>query len=372
MGDRPSRAQAADAEADACLPRDRIGYIENALSRQSNCIVNSRCNTPQLAAGQRIHSNLSTIVDQQVPRGLRRFLRFRVRALIVAVLLFGGYLGWIVNRAHERHLVIAALERSGGGVEFDWQFKNGRHFSNPSSRWPKWLVDLVGADHFHDVTWALVGFGGVNDTTLLRIGCLSQLEELDLNDVQSTDAGLANLSGLRALRKVHLKGRRFTDRALANLKGLPSLRELGLRECTFTDDGLKNLERLSELQILGLTDCKITDAGLAHLKDLRALTNLGLTNCQITDAGLSHLKEMTNLEYLILNRTNITDLGLAHLKALKRLRFLSLADTKVSDAGLKHLHGNAGLVLLWLKGTRVTDAGVGELKVALPTLSIAR
>jgi hypothetical protein len=44
--------------------------------------------------------------------------RMSVRALMTLVLIVGGGLGWTIQRANTQRRIVAALERSGGSVEY--------------------------------------------------------------------------------------------------------------------------------------------------------------------------------------------------------------------------------------------------------------
>jgi hypothetical protein len=68
--------------------------------------------------------------DQPLPSTQRPWLRLSVRGLIVLVLVTGGWLGWIVHRARVQREAVVAIERAGGMVWYDWQWKNGSDIPN--------------------------------------------------------------------------------------------------------------------------------------------------------------------------------------------------------------------------------------------------
>ena len=109
-----------------------------------------------------------------------KYLRFSLRGLIILVLLIGDCLGWIASSASRQRAAVLAIEKSGGRVQYDWQYKNGRSLRGLTPRSPKWLVDRIGIHYFNDVTWAMVGRRGISDDELLRVGNLKQLEELQI------------------------------------------------------------------------------------------------------------------------------------------------------------------------------------------------
>ena len=54
----------------------------------------------------------------------RRFLRFSVRGMIVLVLVIGGWLGWIVRSARIQRDAVAAIQRTGGSVQYHLESMN--------------------------------------------------------------------------------------------------------------------------------------------------------------------------------------------------------------------------------------------------------
>ncbi len=219
------------------------------------------------------------------------------------VILVAVCLGWMVNSARRQRATVRAIVLSGGGVQYDWQYRNGNPVKGRSARWPKWLEDRLGSDFLDDVTWVKVGLRGISDAELLQVGYLTQLEELHVSGSRTTDAGLANLEGLGKLRSLFLYGPEFTDTALAHLKRLTRLRRLGLSNCLVTEAGLAHLNELHSLQTLALTNCKLGDAALVQLQWHSGLLELGLSRCNVTDAGLAHLEQLSKLRILLLRRT---------------------------------------------------------------------
>ena len=63
---------------------------------------------------------------EPVSRPWRRFLRFSVRGLVVVVLLIGVGLGWLVLGARIQRDAVAAIKSGGGGVNYDWEWSNGK------------------------------------------------------------------------------------------------------------------------------------------------------------------------------------------------------------------------------------------------------
>ena len=121
------------------------------------------------------------MTDQAKPlsRPWRRFLRFSVRGMIVAVLLMGGWLGWIVRSARIQREAVAAIVNGWGVVLYDWECENRMGTPRGKPWAPAWLVELLGVDYFGHVA-----------VVQLRMPLLT-----NLSDTHVTDAGLLHLKG---------------------------------------------------------------------------------------------------------------------------------------------------------------------------------
>jgi hypothetical protein len=185
----------------------------------------------------------------------------------------------------EQEAAVAAIERLGGGVMYDYQRPDPAkttHYDTKAR--PK---DPAG---FHRVVFVSLRDTKASDDDLKVLSKLPALENLDLTNAPITGAGLAHLRGLR------------------------------------------------NLQHLGLWNTKVDDAGLEHLARLTKLQSLVLDGTRVTDAGLEYLAGLTDLEgWLDLSGTGVTDVGLKHLEKLTKLRNLNLRKTAVTWAGAAKL-----------------------------------
>jgi internalin A len=312
-------------------------------------------------------------------------VRLSLRALMIAVLILGGWLGWLVRGARIQREAVAAIQRGGGSVRYDWEWASFRYLPDgrlvqpmpkPGTKppWPEWLVARLGPDYFGSVKEVVVG---PNDFDLVMplVARLERLESFRVAVGSSiTDEGLRHIRGLTGLESFSISPRatRITAACLESLEGLTGLRRLFFTThppLTDADLGrLRNLKALQELQLPGARGGRITDAGLAPVAGFTALQNLSLGATPITDAGLAHLRGLTGLAELDLYKTRVTDAGLAHLAGLKSLRRLTLADTRVTDAGLAHLAGLGSLQRVSLYQTGITDAGLAHL-ARIPSLT---
>jgi hypothetical protein len=308
-----------------------------------------------------------------VPHPCRRYLRLSVRGLVVVVLLIGGWLGSVVRSARIQPGAVKAIEKAGGRVFYDWEWRDGKAIPGGRPLAPPWLVDRIGVDLFSSVT--AVEFRlpySLTDGPIVEFTLFPRLERLAFTGMTMSVAGLSNLRRLNHLRELDLGNCGVTDAELAYLKGNTCLRSLRLRAAYVSDVGLTHLEGMSNLASLDLASTAITGAGLSHLKSLTGLCRLKLLGTQIADDDLMHLQNLTNLQSVDVGYTEVTDAGLVHLGKMINLSEAGLAFTEITDAGLTHLKRMTKLSSLHIEQTRVTDAGVEDLLQALPKLKIHR
>ena len=282
----------------------------------------------------------------------RRLLQFRLRTLLIAILVLSLPLSWFavrMERARRQRETVKAIERIGGRVEYDYMVdKNGLHIMNAQPPGPVWLRALLGNDFFSDVV-----------TVNLSFIC--------------SDSDLACCSSPTTFKRLLLVHAPITDAGLERIAEFTSLQGLSLHGTKITDGGLEYLRRLPELEGLNLQGTSVTDTGLEHLQVLTGLKELSLEGTKVTDAGIVRLRKLPKLELLILDGTEVTDDGLQAIKGLPSLQFLSLANTVITDAGLEHLKGLSNLETLTLVDTNVvTPDGIETLRKSLPNCKMTR
>ncbi|MGO9471340.1 MAG: leucine-rich repeat domain-containing protein [Isosphaeraceae bacterium] len=274
------------------------------------------------------------------------------RAIMALALVAAVLLGWREYLVHIQRDAVAAIERAGGGVTYDWEWRNGRPLrpgNGPRSLgtlpppWRKWLASALGPDLVGNVV--AVNFHGRKDAT--------------------ADSVLKDVARLRGLEYLSLYDSAVTNEGLASLRDLTGLKVLHLHGTAVGGPGLACLERMASLEELMLPDRAVSDAELAHLAGLTNLKHLRLFGKQLTNAGLAHLGAMSQMENLCLRQTSITTLE--PIRAMTKLKFLDVVGSPIDDAGLKPVAGFTKLEGLWLGSTRVTDAGMVHL-AGLPSL----
>src|SRR5262245_9470051 len=78
--------------------------------------------------------------DKHIGKPWQRYLRISLRGLIVLVLVIGSALGWIINRAKVQRDAVAVIERSGGTVKYQWDWKDEGPSSSGKLAWARWLL----------------------------------------------------------------------------------------------------------------------------------------------------------------------------------------------------------------------------------------
>jgi hypothetical protein len=237
------------------------------------------------------------------PRRRKRLRGLSIRALMLLVLVVGGWLGWTCYRARVQREAVAAIKRAGGEVRYNWEQVDDE---------PGWLRRHLGPGFFEDVTSIWVPFGA-NDALLRTIGQLPALQELTIIGAHVGD--LEPLRSLNRLRSLDLTSARIDDLSLEPLESLPSLNVLSLRRSRVTDAGMRRLQRLTQLRELTLDEAEVTDEGLRTIAGLSQLESLSLNSTSVTDAGLLHLTALTRCQKLYVGEAKVTPAGIAALRA---------------------------------------------------------
>ncbi len=249
---------------------------------------------------------------ESIPPKRKRF-RLSIRALMLAVLILGGVLGWVVHHAKVQREAVLAIEKTGGFARYESAYNHEGGW-NPLGKnpWPKWLVERLGIDYFENVVTVKLGPRTTN-AEIAKLAGLTSLETLDLNDINVTDADLVHLAQLVELKYLNLRDSPgFTGSGLAHLGGMKQLRALDLGWTAVND--LSALPDFPLLRALNLNRTPLDDSQLARLTRFPALKRLTLCGTKMTDATLDQLASLKNLEILDVRQTAVTEAGIARLK----------------------------------------------------------
>jgi hypothetical protein len=243
------------------------------------------------------------------------------------------WLAFHVRNTENQRKSVAAIHEYGGWVRYDFQFPGGeyshRDFDPKArSRIPKWLLDGLGIDFFHDVVQVNLNY---SDDSGKR-------EE----NHNPSDEALQYLTGFRKLRVLLLSDSQASDFSMRHLARLKSLEYLYMWDVTHvSDQGVSYLRKLPNLQFVHLSSSQITDKSLETFAQMPKIEALSLQFNQFTDEGLKHVSQCLNLETLWVcgrqdERPNlITDSGLKSLQKLRKLKTLGIQNTLVTFDGIE-------------------------------------
>ena len=214
---------------------------------------------------------------------------------------------------------------------------------------------------------------GVTDHEMHLLAAFPELRRLNLSTAKITDAGLAEISGLRKLEMLSIRDTGVTDAGLTNLAGFRKLEELFLQHSKVHGAGLSNLTELQELRVLRLDGLPLRDEHLRHLAGLTNLEKLDLGQTEISGNGLTYLAGLTNLVSLSFGANGrLRTEELQHLLPVYGTErsgtndcTLNLGWTSVDDRAVETLKQFRRLTTLNLKSTRISAAGLKELERAL-------
>src|SRR5262245_18637753 len=80
----------------------------------------------------------------------RRWLRFSLRTLLLAMTVFCVWLAIKVNAAREQRQIVKMVQGLGGTVWYDYECDADGVRLNPPPE-PSWLAKLLGVDFLHNV-----------------------------------------------------------------------------------------------------------------------------------------------------------------------------------------------------------------------------
>ncbi len=122
----------------------------------------------------------------------RRYVRVRMRSMIVLVLLVGGGLGWTVRSARIQRDAIAAIEKADGNVRYAWGWTDIRLIPGGKPWIAGGLVNLIGVDYFGRITDVWLPSGSTpTDELMVEVGHLIGVRRLGLDGSSLSDTGLA-------------------------------------------------------------------------------------------------------------------------------------------------------------------------------------
>jgi hypothetical protein len=203
-----------------------------------------------------------------------------------------------------------------------------------------------------------------NDAWMPNIGKLTRLKTLRFtNNGKLSDAGMAQLAGLKDLEQFSFVGTQITGRAYAKFEGFTKLARVSHRGSSIDDEGLMQLcDHLPNLENISLAHAKFTDAAAPNLAKLTKLKGLELGTMNATPQTLKHITKLP-LEYLQLGEGFDSPESIPFIKDLATLRRLTFTNAKpLTDADLKVVAGMKQLEQLELGKIELSDARLAFFK----------
>ncbi len=287
--------------------------------------------------------------EKPVPRrrGWRRFFQFRMGSILLLMLVIAFSTGWVDwKRRHyqDQRDAIREIAEMGGSVT-----------TEPLG--PAWWHAVLGDDHIRVTHVSLTG-EEVTDGDLRLLACMTDLQELTLDNARVNGRGLKYLSCPASLQLLSLVGADIGDEDLAHLSGFNRL------ECLLLDGTRVSGKWLEDIATAPLGRLSLHSTPLNHL-DLKAfrdtLSSLELGEC---DGGLVEVGDLPQLVYLGLEGSrfhelylhDLPNLNLASLtvkaKTLRLERLPSLTELVGEDLASVHLEDLPALTSFRTCGSR--------------------
>jgi hypothetical protein len=203
-----------------------------------------------------------------------------------------------------------------------------------------------------------------NDDWMAPISKLTNLKVLRFtNNGKLTDAGMAQLAGLKNLETFSFVGTQMTGKAYARFEGFTKLTRVSHRGSSIDDEGLRQLsDHLPNLESLSLAHAKFTDVGAPHLAKLTKLKGLEVGAAKATSQSLRHIAKLP-LEYLQLGEGFDSGACFPLIKDIGTLRRLTLTNAQaLTDADLQALAGLTQLTHLEIGKMPLPDERIATLK----------
>lgn len=257
---------------------------------------------------------MASPADSVKPTPLRRWLRFSLRGLLIAVTLLCVWLGWHVDRSNRQKDAAAAIRMAGGET-----YQYGR------------------ISHRFGIGGGLSGTRRAMIQRWFNRHFFYEVKAVSLWDARDLSAAVAELHKLPDLEALWVGGKPIGDPDLERIASQTGMWQLSLAGTDIDDGDLAALRSLVQLEALKLSDTHVSDLAFVHLAELPRLRYLVLDGTAVTDGGLAGLSQLRSLTTVKLNETEIGDAGIEHLRKLRHLMRIELWDTHVSEAGLQKL-----------------------------------
>ncbi|MEQ8787463.1 MAG: hypothetical protein RIC55_14260 [Pirellulaceae bacterium] len=183
-------------------------------------------------------------------RDWRRYLRFRLRSLVVVSLALAFVFAWGAQ-LYRQHRAVSKIEAMGGELQYDYQFdREGKFLREDPISVRGWLRTRLGDEWFGAPQAVDLSHCPVTDKDLRHLSGFTQLRRLQLERTNVTGSGFVHLRSARRLEEVYLARTPMTETGLAHLRELGSVHFVDLWNVEPTEAMIRQLERFDRLTFL--------------------------------------------------------------------------------------------------------------------------
>ncbi|WP_425617397.1 hypothetical protein NA78x_001072 [Anatilimnocola sp. NA78] len=314
----------------------------------------------------------STPASETAPQNSKRFRRypkFSLRTLLIAITLIACLLGWSVYQyrlyKRERDAVAILVARFEALCFTRVHQTPGQALRLPDRVPVIDLAQLRNGRIYRPIEIVVVDEGTLDDAAVETLRSFHSLKRLTLIGCDSQTT-LDPIAGHNSLRNLIVARTRLHSRDIDSVVSLTNLRSLSLgpgdhmpRDCA---------ERISGLHLTSLTldEMLVSDTALKNLTAQNSMECLSLPKCTVSRDSLLLIGRLRELIWLDLSGTKVDDRLFTHF-TFPKLEILDLADCPITDEGVVGIVRNKEIIRLVLRNTQITDRGVKEL-AKLPKL----
>ena len=224
----------------------------------------------------------------------KRFFRFGLRSFFVVTTAFCVWFGIVKTQANSQADIVEMVRTTGGHCRYDFEVdEDGKLDPTGQSQVPRFLVNLLGIDFFHDVVEVQLYHANSSMYGFLMGGGSMRTFDHELRFKSKEDRQTA----------VKVVDRLLTLESLRTIS-LPRMKDLD----SIFEDRLAKLEQLERITILMGAD--LSDRGIVSLKGLKHLKRISVEQTQIGDPSLEVIGTMKEMEFLYLGGHNFSDEGI--------------------------------------------------------------
>ncbi len=174
--------------------------------------------------------------------------------LLLVVLAFVPIVLWLgirLNQAKAQEQAVKVLRSRGHPVIYNWTYDPHEVQRRSHADWRGIGRRILGDDFFDAITYHSSASQELDESDLIYIAKLKDIEILDLSDTPISNSDILLLQPLESLRVLGLRECGISDEAVEALVSFRALRRLDIRETRVSKNGADQLkETLSECEVL--------------------------------------------------------------------------------------------------------------------------